>query len=294
MKINERLIRLLFLLCLLFAPVYLQAQQSVRVENAQLDSKLMARKMPYRIALPKAYASDSNRRFPVIYLLHGLFGHYDNWGDKARVAQYLEPYNFIVVMPEGNNGWYTDSATVPNDKYESYIVKELVPEIDAKFRTDSTRNGRIIAGLSMGGYGSLKFGLKYPEMFHLVGSFSGALGAAGWKATAMSSNEGLAKSLTAVFGAGDNDTTKNNDIFGIVREMPAEKVSGLPFVYLDCGTEDFLIQNNRDFVALLMSKKIPHEYRQLPGGHTWQYWESQIQQFLEVAGRKTAAAARTK
>lgn len=281
---NKLLIRVLFLICVCAMPFYAQTQ-SVKVENAQLESKLMARKMPYRVALPKNYAGDTNARYTVIYLLHGLFGHYDNWGDKTKIAAYLEPYNFIVVMPEGANGWYTDSATMPNDKYESYIVQELIPEIDKKFRTDSTRNGRIIAGLSMGGYGSLKFGLKHPEMFRLVGSFSGALGAATYKTNAMAANDGIAKSLVGVFGGDNSQTTKDNDIFRIVREIPADKAKQLPFIYLDCGTEDFLIQNNRDFVALLTEKKISHEYRQLPGAHTWQYWETQIQQFLQLAGK---------
>ena len=81
-------------------------------------------------------------------------------------------------MPEGDDGWYTDSATVPNDKYETYIIKELIPEIDKKFRTLADREHRIIAGLSMGGYGSIKFGLKYPNLFSIVGSFSGAFDAA--------------------------------------------------------------------------------------------------------------------
>lgn len=282
MRHNKRFAGILFLFCLFLLPVYAQTQ-AVKVEDVQLDSKLMARKMPYRVLLPKNYASDANRRFPVIYLLHGLYGHYDNWSSKTPLAKYVEPYNFIVVTPEGNNGWYTDSATVPNDKYESYIVKELIPEIDAKFRTDASRDGRIIAGLSMGGYGSIKFGLKYPEMFRLIGSFSGALGATSWRSNASSVNEGIAKSLVAVFGAGDSETARNSDIFRMVKEMPEDKIGKLPFIYLDCGTEDFLFENNRDFVAILAEKNIPHEYRQLPGAHNWAFWDSQVQQFLRVA-----------
>lgn len=290
MKHNKQFFRFLFLFCVFLVPFYAQAQ-TVKVEDFQLDSKLMARRMPYRVALPKSYASNSSERFPVIYLLHGLTGHYDNWGDKGKISEYLAPYNFIVVMPEGDNGWYTDSASVPQDKYESYIVKELISEIDKKFRTNSTRDGRIIAGLSMGGYGSLKFGLKYPETFALVGSFSGALGAASWsEKTVGNSWKALTDSVMSVYGADDSETRKANDIYRIVRELPADKIKSLPFMYVDCGTEDGLVTLNRDFIALLMEKKIPHEYRQLPGAHNWQYWEAQIQQFLQVAERKLSKA----
>lgn len=247
----------------------------------------MAREIPYRVVLPANYASNQKERFPVIYLLHGLTGHYDNWGSKTKIAEYLSPYQVIVIMPEGGDGWYTDSATQPNDRYETYITQELIPEIDKNFRTVADRQHRIVAGLSMGGYGAIKYGLKYPEMFGLVGSFSGALGAAGWTETILAAagikSGAIPKSILSVYGADDSQTRRENDIFRIVKEISPEKVKILPFIYLDCGTEDFLIQNNRDFLALLNEKKIPHEFRELPGGHTWQYWEAQIQDFLRLS-----------
>jgi putative tributyrin esterase len=280
---------LAILIALLFSFTVVQAQNN-KIADYKLKSNLMTREMPYRVVLPKNYEADKNAKFPVIYLLHGLTGHYDNWGDKAQIAKYLEPFNFIVVMPEGDNGWYSDSATVPKDKYESYIIKELIPEIDKNFRTNSARNGRIIAGLSMGGYGSLKFGLKYPEMFTLVGSFSGALGAASWTEKLLGGTKGaIPESIMSVYGAEESQTRKDNDIFKIAKEMSAEKIKQLPFIYLDCGTEDFLIQNNRDFVATLLEKKISHEYRQRPGGHTWEYWEAQIQEFFRLSERHLKA-----
>ncbi len=152
----------------------------VNVSEHKLESKLMDRQMPYRVILPSGYsdAKNSSKRYPTIYLLHGLTGHYDNWTTQTGLAKYAETYQIIIVTPEGDNGWYTDSVSNPNEKYESYIVKELVLEIDSKFRTISDRAHRAIGGLSMGGYGAIKFGLKYPGMFRLAGSFSGALRAA--------------------------------------------------------------------------------------------------------------------
>ena len=256
-----------------------------RVSKQILDSKLMAREMPYNLFLPKNYNDEASKetRFPVIYLLHGLTGHYNNWAEMSKLEQHAANYNFIIVMPEGDNGWYTDSVNVPNDKYESYIVKELIPEIDKKYRTKAMRGSRAIAGLSMGGYGSLKFGLKYPEMFALAGSFSGALGIT--EITDKNATPYISKSIMSVYGEAGSETRKTNDIFKIVRELTPEKIKNLPFIYQDCGTEDFLFQNNRDFAALLTEKKIPHEYRQLPGAHDWKYWNLQVQEFLRVSER---------
>ncbi|HMS42887.1 MAG TPA: alpha/beta hydrolase family protein [Pyrinomonadaceae bacterium] len=256
-------------------------KSTTTVQDLKLDSKLMARKMPYKIILPSKYDTEKTKRYGVIYLLHGLTGHYDNWTAKTKIADYAAQYNYIIVTAEGDDGWYSDSVTKANDKYESYIVKELVPEIDKKFRTVANKNNRSIAGLSMGGYGAIKFGLKYPEMFSLVGSFSGALPATGW--TDKNSAAWLSKSIMTVFGDAAHETRYSNDIYKIVREMPDTNKKNLPFIYLDCGTEDFLIQPNRDFAALLFEKKIPHEFRQLPGKHDWSYWNSQVQEFLKLS-----------
>jgi S-formylglutathione hydrolase FrmB len=221
-----------------------------------------------------------------VYLLHGLTGHFDNWTDKTELAKFSEKFDFIIVTPEGGDGWYSDSATVPNDKYESYIVKELIPEIDARYPTMPNREGRFIAGLSMGGYGALKFGLKYPERFAAAGSFSGALRATDW--TDKMIGEWLAKSIMSVFGSAESENRKVNDIFRRAREWPAEKITELPFLYVDCGTEDFLIENSHDFAKILREKKIPHEFRELPGKHDWVYWNSQVREFLMLADRMSA------
>lgn len=251
------------------------------VSDHELDSKLMVRPMPYRVVLPKSYSAEKDRKYPVIYLLHGLTGRFRNWTDLTKLPAYAEGHEFIIVTPEGANGWYTDSYTKPEEKYESYIIKELIPEVEKKYRAIGTRSGRAIAGLSMGGYGALKFGLKYPEMFSLAGSFSGALGAASISADGRSTAS--IRSIAEVFGPADSETRAANDIFKMVREATPEKVKAMPFIYVDCGNEDFLIQNNRDFVGLLAEKKIPHEYRQLPGAHNWPYWDKQVREFLRVA-----------
>lgn len=253
------------------------------VQTFELGSRLTARPMPYRVAFPAGYfaARNAKTRYPVVYLLHGLSGHFDNWTDKTRLADYARAFNLLIVTPEGGDGWFTDSASAPRDRFESYIVEELIAEIDAKFRTVADKKYRFVAGLSMGGYGAIKFGLKYPRQFALVGSFSGALDAP----LRGQNHPFLRPSIVSVFGAENSRTRIENDIFRLAREMPVEKIKDLPFIYLDCGTEDLFLETNREFAALLLERKIPHEFRQLPGRHDWKFWEAQAREFLRLSRR---------
>ena len=257
-------------------------QTKLAVIESKLQSSLLAREVSYRVIVPADYKRKSSERYPVIYLLHGLFGHFGNWTDKTEIATYAANYRFIIVMPEGNDGWWTDSATIPNHRYESYIVRELIPEIDKTYRTIADRDHRFIAGLSMGGYGAIKFGLKYSDMFSLVGSFSGALDAP------LRDQDGtkLWATLLPPYGPLGTTTRQQNDIFALLRNISADRMKTLPFFYLDCGTEDMFVTTNRDFDALLLEKKLPHEFRELPGKHEWPYWDQQVQEFLRVASRK--------
>ena len=269
-----------------FAQTATPGSLAANVEERRLASRLMGREMPYRVVLPKNYSAKRHARYPVIYLLHGYGGSYKNWTDLTGLEEYSLPYDVIVVTPEGENGWYVDQSGAPNRNYESYIVKELIPEIDAKFRTSASREKRVIAGLSMGGYGALKFGLKYPEMFAMAGSMSGAVSASSYRKSEDLPPGLLRTVLVPVFGEPGSAMYASNDLFKIVREASPETVRSWPFLYIDCGTEDFLFHNSREFVEQLVGKKVPHEYRQLPGAHDWKYWDRQVQELLRVASAK--------
>lgn len=250
-----------------------------------IDSRLMGRPMPFSVVLPLTYKvpHQKDTRYPVLFLLHGLSGNSDNWIERTKLREYSAEYSIIIITPEGGDGWYTDSVSDGREKWESYIVEELISEVDKRFRTLATRDKRAIAGLSMGGFGALKFGLKYPDRFVLAGSFSGALGAA--QITEKQFPGAIGKTIETIFGPDGSETRKANDIFAIVRSLTDEKTKTIPFIYLDCGTGDFLFQNNREFVNLLVEKNVPHEYRQLPGGHDWKYWDKQVREFLLLADR---------
>ena len=259
------------------------------VKAYQLDSKLMKRQMPYGVVLPKDYETNKTARFPVIYLLHGGGGNYQTYLIRPKLIEMFQQHPVIVVTVEGGVSFYTDSATVPNDKYESYIVQELIPEVDKNFRTVAERNGRAVAGVSMGGYGAIKFGIKYPQRFALACSWSGGVIGASWlKSIEMGSYpQNLKDALRATFGDETNSATlEANDVTKLFANLPADKVAGLPFFYLDCGTEDDfgLLKPNRQLVEVMLNKRIAHEYREFPGGHNVAY-PSRFPYLFELSDR---------
>jgi len=273
--------------------------QSGSVERVQFHSTLINATLPYNVILPPGYGATKTTRYPVLYLLHGLGGHYSDWLTRTNVADYAARYRLIVVMPEGNNSWYADGAPTrtasdgerPGDKYETYVVRELLPDVDKRYRTIQSRYGRAIAGLSMGGYGAIKFGLKYSSTFIFAGSMSGCPEAASWTVEDLKDLKSIYDSLPPVFGPAGSETRKANDLFEIVRALTAGRIAALPYLYLDCGTEDFTSNSNQKFAELLRQKKIPHEYRQLPGNHNWQYWDQQVREVLKIAAEKLRASS---
>ncbi|MGI8654539.1 MAG: alpha/beta hydrolase [Pyrinomonadaceae bacterium] len=288
----------LLLLLLAFSASTPQAQTApataARGETVQFQSKLVGKTLPYNVYLPADYAAPAARatRYPIIYLLHGLGGHYNVWSHE-KLAGYATQFRLIIVTPEGSDGWYTDSATTPADKYESYFLQELIPDVERRYRALATRDGRAVAGLSMGGYGALKFGVKHPEMFAFAASMSGALDAAAWTEEELKGAVGayVARSIMQTFGAAGSETRAANDIYKMFREMPAERTATLPYFYLDCGTEDFLLQFSRRLDEVFLTKKIAHEYRELPGAHNMRYWDKQLPGIFAIAAQKLTIAA---
>lgn len=267
-------------------------QQTTSVVTVPFKSTLVQRELPYNVVLPPGYSNPANNsvRYPVLYLLHGWSGHYSDWTSRTKLSQYAAHYRLLIVTPEGNDGWYTDSAGTPADKYETYIVQELIPDVQRRFRAAEIRDGRAIAGLSMGGYGALKFAVKYPELFAFSASMSGALDAASWTAQDLRNLTAIARSLTSVFGQSDSPTRLNNDLSKLFLNVAEDKLKTLPYLYLDCGTEDPLVGSTRSLSDLLIRRKIPHEVRLLPGNHGWKYWDQQVEEVLRLTAKRLQPA----
>ena len=188
----------------------------------------------FNVILPVDYAT-SSARYPVLYLLHGYTGNFTDWVTLTNVADYAHKYREIVVMPEGDNSFYTNSQADPKRAWEDYIIQDLIPYVDAYFRTLAARQGRAIAGLSMGGYGALKLGLKYPQMFCAVASLSGAPAAAKWKEPYPIRDEAFRKLMDSIYGPKDSPERAANDPFELIKKVPADL---RPQLYLAVGSGD--------------------------------------------------------
>ena len=252
------------------------AQAKDGYTTVDFKSDAMNAKAPFNVILPVGY-DQSVRRYPVLLLLHGLNGHYSDWVTNTNLVFYSRKYPLIIVMPEGGNGWYTNGVAT-NDKWEDYILKEVIPYVDAHYRTLPETRSWTVAGLSMGGYGAMKFALKYPGKFAVAASMSGALGAPDWKDSEMGTWQLVPLSLHASFGPEGAPPHAANSLPVLLDQSKG----ALPFLYLDCGTEDGLLEANRKFADLLQSKKTPHEYRERPGIHDWIEWDHQIREVLEL------------
>lgn len=267
------------------APSAVAKDQTPLIQDASFHSDSLGRDGHYRILLPSDYSSGG--RYPVLYLLHGLYGDDRNWETRTGLKNYTRNLPLLIVMPDSDDSWYTNSATVPQDKFEDFIAKDLIAEIDGKYRTIREKRGRAIAGLSMGGYGAVKMALKYPELFAFAGSLSGALNAAQNLDTL---RPDFRAKLLEVFGHDGSPTRAENDVFLLLEKTPGQ--TALPYLYLACGTSDSFLDTNRAFVLKLSSRKIAYEYHETPGGHTWEYWDSALLPMLQAMQRTVTSSTR--
>ena len=216
-----------------------------------------------------------------LYLLHGLGDDHTIWLRRTALERYVGSLPLAVVMPDGGRGFYCDAAE--GYAYETAIGVELVDRIDATFHTRKDASSRFIAGLSMGGYGAFKLALSHPNRFSAAVSLSGALGF-GNKKTTWEGNP-LPPEFVRILSA--DPTGGPNDLHALVQARHADGT--LPRLRFDCGVDDFLIDDNRAFAALLTDQAIPHVYEEYPGAHTWDYWDRHIQDALRFFGYEPGA-----
>lgn len=244
-----------------------------------LQSDLLAGEIPFHAIFPADYEHSSSE-FPVLYLLHGLFGRFDNWLTNTKIAEYAGKCSFIIVCVEGGDSWYADSSLLENHSYESYFFDELIPAVEEKFNTGKNREKRAIAGLSMGGYGALKFAFHRPEMFCFAASMSGAFHAAEICVDDVWTE--LQPSILTVFGD-DCSLRAENDLFQIVENFAIERLCELPFFYFDCGTEDSFLPVNIRLAKEFRRREIAHDFKLFSGGHDWNYWNARLENILRIA-----------
>jgi S-formylglutathione hydrolase FrmB len=320
---NHRLALLAPCACwLLFSTAALA--QSVPVRTVEFTGASVGRKLKYNIVLPLRY-EQTTERYPVLYLLHGYSSNYTAWA-RLGAGDYARAFDLIVVMPDAGNSWYVNWAKDDDgqkNRWEDFIIKDLIGHVDATYRTIARREGRAISGLSMGGYGGLMLGLRHPELFCSIGSQSGAVAFAQQATERLKEGKELSRRDRPPSTAPDPrigvegfssqaersprgrifvtaEDCAAHDPFQLVLKVPRER---LPHIYLDCGTEDRLLESNQAFVKVLIANKIPFTYAQSAGEHKGAYWAREVGHAMAVqyallqrnlAEARKAAAGETK
>ena len=211
--------------------------------------------------------------FPTFYLLHGLSDDQTMWMRRTRVERHVAGRPLVVVMPDGGRGFYTNHHD-GGPQWATHVGVELPAMVERTFPARASRDGRFIGGLSMGGYGALRVALGYPDRFASANSHSGAVLGPRRRNDVPPSAE-----YRAVVGPGSGVAGTENDLALLARR--AKDGGLLPRLRVDCGVDDFLLDDNRTFNRQLVDAGIDHQYVEFPGGHTWDYWDEHVREAIE-------------
>lgn len=209
-------------------------------------------------------------RVPVLYLLHGLSDDCTIWERRTSIERYATEKGIAVVMPEVRRSFYADEAV--GEAYWTFVAEELPRIVARTFRVSTAREDTFVAGLSMGGFGAFKLALHHPDRFAAAASLSGAVDPA-----SLSLELSTGHLAERVWG-GREITGTDDDLVGL---LGAADPAALPALFLDCGTEDQLIDQNRRFLDAADAAGVEVTSRLRPGAHTWDFWDQGIQDVLD-------------
>jgi putative tributyrin esterase len=246
-----------------------QVAPGMAMQDVTFYSAALQRQMPYRLYLPAKIAP--GKKLPAVYLLHGSGGDYRNWSNYSDVAMYAAERSLILVMVEGGSSYYVNSALIPQDKYEDYVLNDLIADVESRFPAARVRESRAIIGYSMGGYAAVKFALTRPDLFVFAGAFSPAIDVPSRRFTFR--RWGQSMRFRQIFGSDGSQTRRQADPFLLLRSAnPADT----PYLYLTAGKQEPLLEPNQRFVALLKQRNFAYEFHTRPGGHDWGEWSQEI------------------
>lgn len=283
------------------------------LQTVEFYSPAVQRTMKYDIVLPPGYEA-GEKRYPVLYLLHGYMQNYTVWGRNLGAAFYARSLGeLILVLPDAGNTWFVNyaSSVEGKDQWEDYLIEDVIGHVDTNYRTVDERAGRALAGLSMGGFGAFSLGLRHPEMFVSLGSTSGALNFARDRAEAIAAGKILDRDARSPeqqeaidradefisdiidipgFSKQDERTPQGVDFatqeqalaydpFQIIFNV---QKSNLPHFYIDAGTEDGLVTVAREYMGLLLMNDVPFDFMQSRGKHNSEYWRRSVGHMMTV------------
>jgi enterochelin esterase-like enzyme len=265
------------------------AQTGTVFETRTVKSEILKAERKYAIYLPPGY-DETDRRYPVLYLLHGAgddhtgwvqFGQVQHIADRAIANGSAAP--MIIVMPDANTGRRGYFNDIKGDfNYEDFFFRELIPHIETTYRVRSERRYRAVSGLSMGGGGSIFYSLHHPEMFAASAPLSAATGSR----TPEQHKERLGNS-SGIADAAIEEHFKRHSIEEIIHNASEDELKQIKSIrwYISCGDDDFLYEGNARLHITFRQSEIPHEYRVKDGGHTWSYWRMELPSVLEFVSK---------
>jgi putative tributyrin esterase len=209
---------------------------------------------------------------PVLYLLHGLSDDDTIWVRRTSIERYVAPLGLAVVMPQVHRSFYTDEEY--GGRYWTFLSQELPDLVDSMFRVSQRRQDTFVAGLSMGGYGAFKWALRQPERFAAAASLSGALDVPGLRTGRTRPED--PRLFERVFG--DSPISGGPD--DLLALLEQQNPRDLPKLYLCCGTEDALIEDNILLREACVEAGVPVTADFSAGEHEWGYWDAKIQDVL--------------
>ena len=258
------------LLLLLFFTLSVAIVPAGTVDTIKVHSAKMDRDVSVTVTYPIRTKANKNKKYPVVYLLHGAYANEYKWLElKPSLPKLADEKEMIFVTPYVLNSWYFDSPVNKDFQYETFCIDELIPYIDANYPTIANREHRAVTGLSMGGHGAFFLGIRHKDLFGAIGSMSG-----GVDIRPFPQNWNIPDMLGEM--AANKQSWDEHTAMELVKQLKNHDVE----ITFDCGESDFFLEVNKALHARLLALGIDHDFATRPGGHTDQYWANSLDYHL--------------
>lgn len=261
-----------------------------KVVTDSIYSEILGANRQFTIYLPKSYETDATRKYPILYLLHGMMGVNTSWFTDQRVKDVMdrlvasgEACEMIIVSPNAGGNIYTGVwngyFNMPGWAYEDFFYKEFLPYIEKNYRVVGDKQHRAIAGLSMGGGGTTSYAQRYSDMYCAAYAMSALMNIPAGSENPSPNPDDKMSLLTK--------SVMEHSCVKYVEEADDARKEQLRSVqwFVDCGDDDFLLDRNIEFFQAMRKAQIPCQFRVRDGGHTSEYWHSALYTCLPFVSR---------
>lgn len=248
----------------------------------EILSKYLERKVPVTAIVPidNPLAERKEPPYKMAVLLHGYNGSNMDWVTNTDIVKYAEENNLAVVMPAGENKFYIDNIRT-GEAYGKFIGEELIDDMRRLLPVSDRRGDTCIGGLSMGGYGAVVNGLRFPDTFGCIISLSGALFLEKLLDEDTEDAADRKKKFDILLGSRDELADSDADYNRLLEKLSEDKTKRIPDIYLACGTDDFWYQASVTFSGYMKQLKINHFFAETKAGHEWSFWNLYIEKALK-------------